>query len=367
MIIFELSGLSGSFLLTALVVYGAVSVVTQRGLGPARRLFAAALKVWIVALCIELFLVTFSLIPPMPQATAEEQSMGLPTAIPATDWAIARGVSSLDWMLPLFGIVLGYGVFIVVRGGPKVQTPGKGSNHFEEPILASILTCFCFLRVLIPAAVADNSFIAEKFVFRGPIPLITTFLFLWLTTRLAVVAVTVMRHRRQDESVRKKWRRSTRDTSPDESDGLLASRLRELDRLRRRFASSSAADWVVVLDSSVAQEQDRLRTSLIFAHAMMWSIPVLGFVGTVWGIGDAVGGLLPLLQGLSGEEFGAEALSVPLQGLGVAFDTTLLALGLSLIAAALLAMVEFGAQQGILERDRLTREWFWKRAEPTLT
>lgn len=56
---------------------------------------------------------------------------------------------------------------------------------------------------------------------------------------------------------------------------------------------------------------------------VIWVLPMLGFIGTVWGITHSIGGLTGLVGGQSG---GTENVEAVLSGLQFAFDTTLLGL-----------------------------------------
>jgi hypothetical protein len=76
-------------------------------------------------------------------------------------------------------------------------------------------------------------------------------------------------------------------------------------------------------------DRQRSATAYLWPQFIVWAIPILGFVGTVMGIGVAVGGL----SGAIGSEgaFG-NALELVTSNLGVAFDTTLVALTMSIVA-----------------------------------
>lgn len=82
-------------------------------------------------------------------------------------------------------------------------------------------------------------------------------------------------------------------------------------------------------------EADRSRAGNAYAipNFIFWAIPILGFIGTVLGIGTAVAGLK---GGFGGDTLKATDLAKTLEGvtgnLGVAFDTTLVALLMSMIA-----------------------------------
>jgi hypothetical protein len=62
------------------------------------------------------------------------------------------------------------------------------------------------------------------------------------------------------------------------------------------------------------------------ARTMMWAIPILGFIGTVQGLSSAVGGFADFLSGAAELSAIKGAIANVTIGLGVAFDTTFLAL-----------------------------------------
>lgn len=93
-------------------------------------------------------------------------------------------------------------------------------------------------------------------------------------------------------------------------------------------------------------------------RAFIWAIPILGFIGTVLGISDAVSGLSgTLAQGKSV----MDGLGVVTAGLAVAFDTTLVALAMAIlllfpteslkkIEYAMLDRIEAFANESLLRR-----------------
>ena len=90
---------------------------------------------------------------------------------------------------------------------------------------------------------------------------------------------------------------------------------------------------------------DRLHDAYGLVRTITWAVPILGFLGTVVGITLAIAGIDPAGLGDSlGEVTG---------GLAVAFDTTALALGLSLVLVFATHAVQ-GGEQATLERLRET-------------
>jgi biopolymer transport protein ExbB/TolQ len=104
-------------------------------------------------------------------------------------------------------------------------------------------------------------------------------------------------------------------------DSYLIRRLREALEYVYRKASADTLDdelrYLADLDVS------RIQSGYAFLRIVIWAIPILGFLGTVIGITEAVAGLSP--QALE------ESLPTVTAGLGVAFDTTALSLALSMV------------------------------------
>jgi len=74
--------------------------------------------------------------------------------------------------------------------------------------------------------------------------------------------------------------------------------------------------------------------SYALVKVFLWAIPIMGFIGTVLGIGSAIGGFGAVLEaGGEGGDMSAisEPLTAVLGNMGVAFDTTLLALVFSIL------------------------------------
>lgn len=81
-------------------------------------------------------------------------------------------------------------------------------------------------------------------------------------------------------------------------------------------------------------------SSYAFPRILIWAIPLLGFIGTVFGISEAVNGFSGLLENTADIEQIKEGIGIVTTGLAVAFDTTLLALLLSVIVMIPLVLIE---------------------------
>jgi len=125
---------------------------------------------------------------------------------------------------------------------------------------------------------------------------------------------------------------------PEEREALLPRSL--LSALHRFGATGSVADASASAHDVCDGEADRLDSELSLLRYIAWAIPAIGFIGTVRGIGDALAQAHRAMQG---------DLSGVTQGLGTAFNSTLVALLLSLVLMFLLHHLQ-------TEQERLVRD-----------
>ena len=105
-----------------------------------------------------------------------------------------------------------------------------------------------------------------------------------------------------------------------------------LERALRHFQSRRRVVEVVeFLSGESAADEARVDASYALVRVFVWAVPTLGFIGTVIGIGTAVGGFSETLDAASSLEGMKESIGAVTGGLGVAFDTTLLALVMSIL------------------------------------
>jgi biopolymer transport protein ExbB/TolQ len=126
-----------------------------------------------------------------------------------------------------------------------------------------------------------------------------------------------------------KFQEHIRSLPTDSSRSFLLTRiLNALDHLRFR---GSVQEVSHLLASQGELQSAAMDTSYTMVRVFIWAIPILGFIGTVLGIGDAVNNF----SGALGQAKEISEIQVALNGvtggLAVAFDTTLAALVMSLI------------------------------------
>ncbi|HEY5908264.1 MAG TPA: MotA/TolQ/ExbB proton channel family protein [Vicinamibacteria bacterium] len=113
-----------------------------------------------------------------------------------------------------------------------------------------------------------------------------------------------------------------------------------LAALHRFGATGSIADASASAHAVCEGEADRLDSEMSLLRYVAWAIPAIGFIGTVRGIGDA---LAQAHRAMQGDLSGVTA------GLGTAFNSTLIALLLSLVLMFLLHHLQS-------EQERLVRD-----------
>lgn len=87
-----------------------------------------------------------------------------------------------------------------------------------------------------------------------------------------------------------------------------------------------------MISSQSDVDANKVGGSFGIVKVFLWAIPIMGFIGTVLGIGQAIGGFGQVLQGDTGDVSQIVGALTPVLGsMGVAFDTTLLALVFSIL------------------------------------
>jgi hypothetical protein len=121
--------------------------------------------------------------------------------------------------------------------------------------------------------------------------------------------------------------------------------------LERFGATRSVTDASMAARNVCQMEADRMDTELSMTRFVAWAIPAIGFVGTVRGIGDS---LQQAHKAIEGDVTGVTA------GLGISFNSTLIALSLSILVMFVLHQLQLVQERMVLDTeafvdDRLLR------------
>jgi biopolymer transport protein ExbB/TolQ len=112
----------------------------------------------------------------------------------------------------------------------------------------------------------------------------------------------------------------------------------------QRFATTASIPAVSnTIKEQCDSESDRLDSELSMVRYIAWAIPSIGFIGTVRGIGDALG---QAYEAVEGDISGVTA------SLGVAFNSTFVALVLSIVIMFCLHQLQLSQERLVLGSQR---------------
>jgi hypothetical protein len=203
----------------------------------------------------------------------------------------------------------------------------------RSSILWGVLASIVFFRVINSESLG-NQFL-QRYCAGHPVEYIeTAFFFVGLAVLLLKLVDAAFQFRRVDEPrlgppprqkqpvehaevllghLRRNW--------PEGEGDAVVARLRgALEHIQRTRSTAGLDDELKYLSE---QESNRNYSSYAFLRIIIWAIPILGFLGTVVGITEAIANLSP--------DALEKCMPDVIKGLGVAFDTTALALSLSMI------------------------------------
>ncbi len=143
------------------------------------------------------------------------------------------------------------------------------------------------------------------------------------------------------------------------SDSFLINRVvRGIEHFRVR---KSAAETVTMMESQSAIDANNVAGSYIILKVFIWSLPILGFIGTVMGVSAAVASLASSLSDGGSMDAMKSALQDVFGGLGTAFDTTLLALIMSMLVKIPASAIQKGEEDLITSVDEYCNENLLRR------
>jgi len=207
---------------------------------------------------------------------------------------------------------------------------------------AAALAATALFYVGLVHPLADTPF-GEIFGERGRVPYAIAFFSWWAAIILAVKYRGLLRQRaaldhdllpaRVGETIAPE----TAGAFVEHLDGLPHGARRSLvgQRVRRaleHFALRADAREVETQLAARAQaDADAVESSYTLVRVFIWAVPILGFIGTVIGIGASVGGFSESVGAAVDLAVMKNAIGEVTTGLAVAFDTTLLALVMSIL------------------------------------
>ena len=123
----------------------------------------------------------------------------------------------------------------------------------------------------------------------------------------------------------------------------------------QRFAATRNVQNVSTAARDVCDsEGERLESELSIIRYIAWAIPSVGFIGTVRGIGDALG---QAHRAVEGDITGVTA------SLGVAFNSTFIALVISIVLMFFVHQLQLMQERLVLDSERYVDNWLVRRLQ----
>ncbi|MFN9247641.1 MAG: MotA/TolQ/ExbB proton channel family protein [Planctomycetota bacterium] len=220
----------------------------------------------------------------------------------------------------------------------------------------------CLLAVVLTLAIygvmiflVRDTMVGKMFLDRGFTPYVMTFLFSW---SLVIILLKWLKLRFQKRALKAKIAPTDNNfvLSVATVDQVFGEMRRQVDDPRKfvlfnrvQVALSNlrnlgrVTDVDEMLRTQGELDESSMDTSYSLIRGFIWAIPVLGFIGTVMGLSEAVGGFGSVLAETADPQALAQSLRLVTAGLSTAFETTLLAL---LFALGLQLVVTFLQKNG---------------------
>ena len=221
-------------------------------------------------------------------------------------------------------------------------------------LIAALLTGVFYAALVIPLS---GSYVADLFGERGWVPYGISWLSVWAGVLLVVKAQLLRSQQRSleldllpdaiaaritpanapDFRAHLQALASGQPARPPLPAALVSSASRNflierIDNALERFRMrGSAPDLVDHLAGQSQLDANAVASSYTMVRVFIWAIPLLGFIGTVIGISAAVAGFSDSVAAAVDLDVMKQSIGSVTTGLGVAFDTTLLALVMSIV------------------------------------
>lgn len=225
---------------------------------------------------------------------------------------------SVESLLPLLVTTIALYILYILLNRIASGNSGRKLIHRVESVLSGpplLLTLAVAVIIATYIMIAihnldvrhpDWSFFTEKFLERGVIPPLTVALFCWGLVILASKSYILLREKMS-----------------------LAREKRSL--LLRAYHEAIVVEKAGTPDIYIDLIWKKSADFYILPRYLNWAIPILGFIGTVYGISLAADGIQKIIASQQSLTQLSDELSGAISPLGIAFDTTLIALSLSIV------------------------------------
>ena len=224
-------------------------------------------------------------------------------------------------------------------------------------------------------ALFKGSYVSDLFLERDWVPYVVTIFFGW---SIGILLLKFMRLRTQRDALLVEVLPVQISREINESNtGQFLEHIRQIPtklarsymvtRMRRgieHFAvRRSNPDVARMMQSQSDIDASAINGSYTLLKAFLWAIPILGFIGTVLGISEAIAGMSVDTAGAEDMSKLMDSINAVTGGLGVAFDTTLLALVISIMLAFPVAAMQKAEEDLLNAVDEYCNENLLKRLD----
>ncbi len=191
--------------------------------------------------------------------------------------------------------------------------------------------------------------------------------FILMLWALSILAYKGLATRRQDELLQRDLLQLPESLPIGTEDSrTLAERLQNLPGAEIRYllpralltgverfsATRNVQDVSTAVRDVCHSEGDRLESELSIIRYIAWAIPSVGFIGTVRGIGDALG---QAHRAVEGDITGVT------ENLGVAFNSTFVALVISIILMFFIHQLQLQQERLVLDSEQYVDHWLIRK------
>jgi biopolymer transport protein ExbB/TolQ len=228
------------------------------------------------------------------------------------------------------------------RGGKYTET-----NTAFTLMLGLAFTAIAFVIMRVAIGQPGVEIVAAKFLERGFTPLFIAVFFFW-SVAIILVKRSKLQYQRNLLTVAVIPAERGFTLNPETAATCLSKIERIVDspeqflvlnRIRVALSNlrniGNISDVSAILGAQSEKDEHLVGASFNLLGGFIWAIPVFGFIGTVTGLAQAINGFGQTLQLASDLESIKQSMTLVIQGLSTAFDTTFIAL----VAAVILQIL----------------------------
>lgn len=254
------------------------------------------------------------------------------------------------------------------------RRPGLFCLTRSHSVIALCVACILIFPAGLLILILRNSLLGQMFLTS---PLIGFVILLLCLTALCSLAVRSIAIALEWRSIKRfHWPEGMPDTIDHQTAGELLQYFQSNDRshsilikliidgLGYFSSGKDLADTRAFIETQSEHEAFQLHSSFSTINLIIWTLPILGFIGTVWGIGLAIGPFAVVVQDAAEIDGIKDGLINVIAGLSTAFQTTLLALVASVVVMFPRNAIQKAAETTLARIDkRVNRELFCRFAD----